>query len=187
MNKKLNLVHMAIISMVIATSLLCGTVYAESEITLVSEKSIFEPTARIFLTGTVDPGDQFYEPVTITVYDMNGDEIIQVQSPVEDNAYSALITGPLGSFEKGVYGIESTHVSATNVANIVIGIDDLVHDESYLMHLTPLKQLKIGTDPEHVVCMDSQILIQNNHRDSVACVNPSTALSLENRGWGTLY
>lgn len=187
MNKKSNLVCLTLSSVLISTLLLHGTVFAESEITLVSEKTVFEPDARIFLTGNIDPGDQFYESVTITVYDQNDDEVIQVQSPVINNGYSALITGPLGSFETGIYKIESSHVSATNVASIMVEIDDSIYDESYLMHLSPLKQLEIGTDLEQIVCMDGQILMQNNHRDSVACVTPSTSISLEDRGWGTIY
>jgi len=94
-----------------------------------------------------------------------------------------LITGPLGSFDKGVYGIEASHVSATNKASIVIGISALIHDQSTLMHLTPLNQIEMGTEPAQVVCMDRHMLVQNNHRDSVACVEPATAIALEIRGW----
>ena len=187
MNNKLNKLSMVLLSIIITSSLSTGYALAESEITLVSEKTVFEPTARIFLTGTVDPGDAFYELVTIIVYDSNGNEIIQGQSSVEDGKFSALITGPLGSFDKGVYGIEASHVSATNKAIIVIGINDLAYDQSTLMHLTPLKQIELGTNSAQVICMDKHMLVQSNHRDSVACVEPSTAISLETRGWGTLY
>ena len=187
MNNKLNKLSMIIVSIIITSSLSYGHALAESEITLVSEKAVFEPTARIFLTGTVDPGDDFYELVTISVYNSKGIEIIQEQSSVEDGKFSALITGPLGSFDKGVYGIEASHVSATSKASIVIGINNLVHDQSTLMHLTPLKQIELGANSAQVVCMDNHMLVQNNHRDSVACVDPSTAISLETRGWGTIY
>ena len=94
-----------------------------------------------------------------------------------------MITGPLGSFDKGVYGIEASHVSATNKASIVIGISALIHYQSTLMHLTPLNQIEMGTEPAQVVCMDRHMLVQNNHRDSVACVEPATAIALEIRGW----
>ena len=178
---------MIVSSIIITSSLSYSYALAESDITLVSEKNIFEPTARIFLTGTVYPGDAFYELVTIAVYDSKGVEIIQQQSNVEDGKFSALITGPLGSFDNGVYRIEASHVSATNKASIVIGINNLVHDQSTLKHLTPLKQIELGTNSAQVVCMDKHMLVQNNHRDSVACVDPSTAISLETRGWGTIY
>lgn len=187
MKNNLNKLSIIVAAMMLTIPLSCGTALADSEITLTSEKTVFEPTARIFLTGTVDPGDEFYEPVTITVYDMMGNTIIQSQSEVEDNQFSALITGPLGSFDTGIYGIEATHVSTANKASIVIGIDDLIHDQSTLMHLTPLKQIEMGTEPIQVVCMDKHMLVQNNHRDSVACVEPATAIALETRGWGTLY
>ena len=187
MNNKLNKLSMIIVSIIITSSLGYGYASAESEITLVSEKTVFEPTARIFLTGTVDPGDAFYDLVTIIVYDSNINPIIQEQSSVEDGKFSTLITGPLGSFDKGVYGIEASHVSATNKALIVIGINNSVHDQSTLMHLTPLKQIELGANSVQVVCMDKHMLVQNNHRDSVACVDPSTAVSLETRGWGTIY
>ena len=78
-------------------------------------------------------------------------------------------------------------MSATNKAIIVIGINDLAYDQSTLMHLTPLKQIELGTNSAQVICMDKHMLVQSNHRDSVACVEPSTAISLETRGWGTLY
>ncbi|WP_016940063.1 hypothetical protein [Candidatus Nitrosopumilus sediminis] len=187
MNNKINKLSMIIVSIIIASSLSHGYALAESEITLVLEKTVFEPTARIFLTGTVVPGDAFYELVTIVVYDSNGNKIIQDRSNVEDGKFSALITGPLGSFDKGVYGIEASHVSATNKALIVIGINDLVHDQSTGMYLTPLKQIELGTNAAQVICMDKHMLVQSNHRDSVACVEPLTAISLETRGWGTLY
>lgn len=187
MNNKLKKLNMIAASIIITSSLSYGYALAESDITLVLEKTIFEPTARIFLTGTVDSGDVFYELVTIAVYNSKGVEIIQEQSDVEDGKFSALITGPLGSFDKGVYRIEASHVSATNKASVVIGIDNLVHDKSTLMHLTPLKQIELGTNSAQVICMDKHMLVQNNHRDSVACVDPSTAVSLETRGWGTIY
>lgn len=187
MNNKLNKLCIIVASIVIVSSLGYGNAFATSEITLVSEKTVFEPTARIFLTGSVDPGDKFYEPVTIIVYDANGDEIIQIQSDVEDNQFTALITGPLGSFEKGIYNIESSHVSAINTDNIVIEIDELTRDSSTLFHMTPLKQIEAGIESAEIVCMDKHVLVQSNHRDSVACVIPSTALTLETRGWGSLY
>lgn len=187
MNNKQYKLGIIVASMVIASSLGYENAFAESEITLVSEKNVFEPTARIFLSGTIDPGDNFYEPVSIIVYDSNMDEIIQVQSDVEDKQFSALITGPMGSFETGIYGIEASHVSATNTAKVVIGIDELAHNSSTLFHMTPLKQIETGINPGEVVCMDEHMLVKNNHRDSVACVSPSTALTLEIRGWGNIY
>ena len=187
MNNKLKKLSIVVASIIITSSLSFDYALAESEITLVSEKIIFEPTARIFLTGTIDPGDAFYELVTIIVYDSNGNEIIQDQRNVEDGKFSALITGPLGSFDKGVYGIEASHVSASNKALIVIGVNDLIHNQSTLMHLTPLKQIELGTNAAQVICMDKHMLVQSNHRDSIACVEPSTAISLETRGWGTIY
>lgn len=96
MNNKLNKLSMIVASIIITSSMSYGYALAESEITLVSEKTVFEPTARIFLTGTVDPGDAFYELVTISVYNSKGVQIIQKQSIVEDGNFSALITGPLG-------------------------------------------------------------------------------------------
>lgn len=186
MNNKQNNLGIVVASIVIASSLGYGDVFAESEITLVSEKTVYEPTARIFLTGTIDPEDYFYEPVSIVVYDSNADEIINVQSNVEDNQFSALITGPKGAFESGIYVIEASHVVATNTAKVVIGIDDMIHDTSTLFHMTPLKQIEVGTNPD-VVCTDEHVLVQNNHRDSVACVSPATALTLEIRGWGNLF
>ena len=178
---------LALMSITIA-SLLSASASMSYAITMTSDKTVLPPTARIFISGTVDPGDEFYEPVMITVYDQSGNEIIKKQSLVDDdNHFSELLTGPLGSFDTGVYTIEASHVSSPHIASIVIGVDELIHDESPLMHLTPLKQIEIGADPSEVVCMDTHMLVENNHRDSVACVSPSTAITLEARGWGTLY
>jgi|GEM_PF-5363477 len=137
MNNKLNKLSILVVSLT-ASALGCGDALAESGITLVSEKTVFKPTTRIFLTGMVNPDDVFYEPVSITVYDVNGNEIIHVPSDVEDNHFTALITGPLGSFKKGMYVIEASHVSATNTAKVVISMDDLPYDLSLLRHLIPL-------------------------------------------------
>ena len=138
MNNKLNKSCIIVVSVVIASTLGYGDALAESEINLVAEKTVFEPSARIFLTGTVDPEDAFYEPVSIIVYDVNGNEIIHVKSDVDYKHFAALITGPLGSFEKGMYVIEASHVSAINTAKVVISIDDLTYDLSLLSNLMPL-------------------------------------------------
>lgn len=124
MNKSMNML-LGIMASIIVTSLAINPVMAESTITLESDKKIFEPTSRIFLTGTVDPGDKFYDPVMLTVYDANGNAILNAKSTIDnDNQFSALITGPLGSFDEGLYIIEATHTSTTESTGIAIGITD---------------------------------------------------------------
>ena len=145
---------------------------------------MFDPTARIFLTGTIDTGDEFYEPVRLAVYDSNDNVIVHAKSVVNDNEFFDLITGPLGSFDEGIYVIEATHPSTTKPSTSVIEIDESVGNSSTLMHLTPLKQIDAGTELNQVVCSDKHVLIQNNHKHSVACVEPLTAIILEQRGWG---
>ena len=183
MNKKL---HPLFFAIALATTLLLTSspAMAESGITLESEQTTYEPTARIHLTGTLDPGDYFYEPVRLTVYDASGNELVHAKSIVDDEQFSVLITGPYGSFDEGTYMIEATHVSTMESANVEIEISNSVNELFPYAHLTPLEQIEIGTAPSQVVCNGDDVLLQNNHRLSVACVNPSTAVVLDERGWG---
>ena len=48
---------------------------------------------------------------------------------------------------------------------------------------TPLQQLKLGILPDHVICYNDLILIMKPSNDSPACVKPTTAQKLVERGW----
>ena len=50
--------------------------------------------------------------------------------------------------------------------------------------LAPLKQISQGIKPESVKCNEGLVLITKNDGDSSACVKPTTAETLEKRGWG---
>lgn len=91
-------------------------------ITLESYDSIYDPAARIFLKGTIEPEDDFYKPVILNVFNNDGDKLIQMQSDIVENTFTSLITGPKGSFEPGTYTIEASHSSLNNTASIVITI-----------------------------------------------------------------
>ncbi|MCV0411342.1 MAG: hypothetical protein K5783_10955 [Nitrosopumilus sp.] len=160
--------------------------FATSEITLDVDKTKFEPTSRIFVTGTIDPGIQFYEPVEIVMYDPNGNAIIHIQSTInENNQFSALITGPLGSFDSGVYGIVATHTSTNDIATVVIEIDEFKADIRNMI-MDPLEQTIAGILPNNVICDENLILMETESAESAACVTASTAIVLEDRKWGKI-
>ena len=91
-------------------------------ITLESYDSTYEPAARIFLKGTIEPENDFYKPVILNVFNSEGGKIIQMQSHIVENTFTSLITGPKGSFEPGIYTIEASHSSLNSTASIIITI-----------------------------------------------------------------
>ena len=52
------------------------------------------------------------------------------------------------------------------------------------VHLPPLQQIRIGMEPEDIVCSESLVKIEKLSDNSIACVKPSTAEKLVERGWG---
>jgi len=48
---------------------------------------------------------------------------------------------------------------------------------------SPRKQMAMGTLAEDVVCKDGMALMKRSS-GTAACVKPSTAIKLENAGWG---
>lgn len=171
---------------IIVSTTTYGYAMAASEITLNTDETVFEPTSRIFLTGTVDPQNQFYEPVEIVIYDRYNNPIIYSQSKVDyNNEFSSLVTGSLGSFDLGEYRIEASHPAASNSASIVVDINRPI-EQTRLMEMSPLKQIKAGISPTNVACDEKYVLMYNDYRESAVCVTPSTAYALENREWGTI-
>jgi biopolymer transport protein ExbD len=49
--------------------------------------------------------------------------------------------------------------------------------------LSPLKQMNSGVNSENVICKDGLELIIKNSNGLAACVSPSTATALIERGW----
>ncbi|AFS81101.1 hypothetical protein NKOR_06090 [Candidatus Nitrosopumilus koreensis AR1] len=158
-----------------------------AEITLSTDETVFEQTSRIFLTGTVDPQNQFYEPVELVIYDKDDTPIMYSQSKIDyNNEFSALITGPLGSFELGEYKIVANHPAASNSASIVIDINRPIEQNKLVFGMAPLEQMNVGITPTNVVCDEQYVLMYNEYRGSPACVTPSTAVVLEDREWGII-
>lgn len=70
---------------------------------------------------------------------------------------------------------------------IVIGIVMInVQAESITYLPSPQKQMASGTSAVDVVCNSGLTLITKLSSDSSACVKPSTAMKLEERGWGQI-
>jgi len=53
----------------------------------------------------------------------------------------------------------------------------------FLYQRTPLKQVSSGIDPNSVVCKEGFELVHKSTDNSPACVKPSTAEKLIQRGW----
>lgn len=53
------------------------------------------------------------------------------------------------------------------------------------VHLPPLQQIRLGMEPEDLVCSEGLVKIEKLSDNSIACVKPSTAEKLVERGWGT--
>jgi len=70
---------------------------------------------------------------------------------------------------------------------IVIGIVMInVHAESITYLPSPQKQMASGTSAVDVICNSGLTLMAKLSSDSSACVKPSTAIKLEERGWGQI-
>lgn len=52
--------------------------------------------------------------------------------------------------------------------------------------LSPLKQIERGTLPQNVICTEGLHLVFKSTNNLSACVKPSTAIKLIERGWGTM-
>lgn len=50
----------------------------------------------------------------------------------------------------------------------------------------PLKQITKGTAAQDVICNSGLTLVQKLHSDSSACVKPTTAIKLQERGWAKM-
>lgn len=90
-------------------------------ITLETSSLSYGSADRMFLKGTIDPENKFYEPVILNVFN-NGEKIIQMQSDIVENSFTALITGTRGSFDPGFYSVEASHSSTTETASVLIAV-----------------------------------------------------------------
>ena len=73
----------------------------------------------------------------------------------------------------------------TLIAVLAIGIAS-AHGESTVYLPAPLKQMEGGTSGMDVICNSGLTLIAKISSDSSACVKPSTAMKLEEKGWGQI-
>ncbi len=53
------------------------------------------------------------------------------------------------------------------------------------VHIPPLQQIRIGMEPEDLVCSKGLVKIEKLSDNSIACITPSTAEKLVERDWGT--
>jgi len=67
-----------------------------------------------------------------------------------------------------------------------VNVDQVLRIVELSEPISPKKQLSLQVEPSKIMCKNNLILIQKYHNLSAACVNSSTAIELEKRGWGKL-
>lgn len=90
------------------------------------------------------------------------------------------------SFES--YSIEISNVEPYPISTEEIKKEDFVATFIVKKHkiLSPLKQFKAGIPIEEVKCKENLQLLVKSTNGKPACVKPSTAIKLQDKGWGTI-
>jgi len=93
------------------------------------------------------------------------------------NTITCSRTLPIALAEKDLLALGQSHI--TFPANATNTTDDYTH-------LSPRQQMKKGVQPVDVVCSEGLVLMKKLSKNSVACVKPTTAEKLVERGWGKI-
>jgi len=93
--------------------------------------------------------------------------------------------------EEGTCGVWEIHIQADNPEEIRVMVpspiaeNTMVQAEVLVEQLkSPLKQMAEGKSANEVICKDDLVLLIKSSDGSAACVTPSTAEKLVERGWG---
>jgi len=117
-----------------------------------------------------------------------------VKAPREGLVYKAISAGTLEaevffSYGRGEQTVPSTTISKTITLQInsekEIPIVSEISSKSNVekREIPPHKQVSSGTNPQDVICSEGLGLIFKSNDNSPACVKPSTAEKLIQRGW----
>ena len=93
------------------------------------------------------------------------------------NTITCSRTLPIALADEDLLELGQSHI--TFPANAANTTDDYTH-------LSPLQQMKKGVQPADVVCHEGLVLMKKLSKNSVACVKPTTAEKLVERGWGKI-
>jgi hypothetical protein len=120
--------------------------------------------------------------------DLDGDDLTFMIQISDDDGNTWNIRSfdiPTNEFEFGFYHLESDSVLIRVIASDGINTSSDISDESFTVTdlLSPLKQVKDGIMPTHVICKSGVTLIFKSSDNSPACVKPQTAEKLIERGW----
>ena len=127
-----------------------------------------------------------------------GDEAVNIDNAVaasDTEVLSLVIQKREGNLTPpGICRVFDIAIRADNPDSIKIilpmmSVDDTLdqHDESKIIHKSPRAQVQDGIVPNEVVCREGFKLLLKTNDGSPACVTPSTADKLVERGWGALY
>ena len=120
--------------------------------------------------------------------DLDGDDLTFMIQISDDDGNTWNIRSfdiPTNEFEFGFYHLESDSVLIRVIASDGINTSSDISDEPFTVTdlLSPLKQVKDGIMPTHVICKSGVTLIFKSSDNSPACVKPQTAEKLIERGW----
>ena len=79
---------------------------------------------------------------------------------------------------------DSNKVYVTFYGTSELNIIDWVEPSQQKLILPPKKQMELGISSEEIICTNNFELIFKSSDSSPACVKPSTAQKLIERGWG---
>lgn len=107
------------------------------------------------------------------------DEPIEFIQSIDElkNWHVAFILAPRTQGELLITGFEKKPVESNSQKNL-----EIPSNIEIKVFNPPLKQLQIGIEPEDVICKKGLELISSS-KDKPACVTPSTAVKLVERGW----
>jgi len=108
-----------------------------------------------------------------------------VKAPREGLLYKVISTGTIEAEVNFRYSIEELAQFKTISKNIMLKIDSEIPLENNVdkKEIPPRKQVSSGTSPQDVICSEGLELIFKSTDNSPACVKPSTAEKLIQRGW----
>ena len=137
-------------------------------------------------------GEVFKKNESITMRwessDLDGDDLtflIQISYDGGNKWSTASLDVPANEFDFKFHYYVSDSVLIRITANDGINTSSDVSDETFAVidSFSPLKQVKDGIMPTHVICKSGVTLIFKSSDNSPACVKPQTAEKLIERGW----
>ena len=74
--------------------------------------------------------------------------------------------------------------SQTGTDDRILKILPISKHKNEFIDSSPLKQFQNGVKPRDIACKENLVLVLKIKNDFPACISPSTAQKLQDRGWG---